>query len=252
MKIIVKKDYEEVSDEVTKIVADHVRKKPDLVFCLPAGASPVGMYKRLIDMYNNHELDFSQMYAFDFDEYLGLGPDNENSYAYFMREHFLKYVNVKKENIHYPDALAEDADKAAREYAQLIIDHGGFDIGITGIGDDGHIGYNEPNSYHIAKTHTVALSDITKNQNKKYFDNDVSKMPNRAVTIGMEEIMKTKHFIVLSSGANKAHLLGKLFAEEKIDPMYPVSFLYMHPNTTFIIDEPAAAQIPQTVLDYYK
>ena len=250
MKIIVTEDYKELSKTTAEIVIDLVKRKPDLVFCLPAGGSPIGMYECLVESYNNKEVDFSKMITFDMDEYVGLEHINENSYAFFMQKHFLQYVNVKPENVFYPSTTAVDIDAECERYSQQIIDYGGLDLAITGIGDDGHIAFNEPHSYLLDRTHAVNLNEATIKANARFF-NDISEVPKQAVSIGMEEIMKCKNFLVVASGKHKAPLLEKLFENNHIDPRYPVSFLRMHPNVTFIIDREAAAKIPEKVLNYF-
>lgn len=250
MKIIVTENYQTLSQKTAEIVVDLVKEKPNLVFCLPAGGSPIGMYECLVQMYKDGKVDFSNMITFDMDEYVGLEPTNENSYAYFMQKHFLKYVNVKPENVFYPHVASGDVDAECVRYSQQIIDYNGLDLAITGIGDDGHIAFNEPHTYLLPRTHAVDLKESTIAANARFF-NDISEVPKRAVSIGMEEIMKCRNFLVVASGENKAPLLGKMFENDHLDPMYPVSFLRMHPNVTFILDKAAASRIPKKELEYF-
>lgn len=252
MRIIVCKNYDEVSRTTAQMVADLVNEKPDLVFCLPAGASPVGMFKCLVEMYKEGKVDFSQMRTFDMDEYAYMEDTDPHSFAYFMRQHFLDHVNVKPENIDYPHVASGDIDAECRRYAQAIVDAGGLDIAITGIGDDGHIAFNEPGPYLLPRTHAVKLDEATRKQNAKYFEDRPEGAPTVAITTGMEEHMKARNYFVVCSGLRKAPLLKHLFETDKLDPMYPVSWLRMHSNCTFIIDEEAASQLPQEVLEYYK
>lgn len=252
MKIIVCKDYEEVSKVMAEKVVSIVNQKPDCVFCLPAGNSPIGMYKELVKMYQEGKVDFSQMRTFDMDEYAGLKPEDCHSFIYFMHQHFLDYVNIDLKNVRYPDACAEDLDAMCKQYAQDIIDAGGLDIAITGIGDDGHIAFNEPNSYLLPRCHVVKLDEATRKQNESAFKDCLTGVPEYAISTGMEEHMKTRNYFVVCSGKHKAPLLKKLFENDHIDPMYPVSFLRMHPNVEFIIDEQAASELDEEILNYYK
>ena len=249
MKIIVMEDYQKMSEKAASIVIELVKEKPDLTFCLPSGSSPIGMYECLVKSYQNNEIDFSRVVAFSMDEYVGLEPTDENSYAYFVQKHFLEHVNVKLENVHYHDTTGDVDDKCKR-YSQLMIDMGGLDLAVDGIGDDGHIAFNEPNHYLMDKTHTVTLNEATIKANARFF-NDISEVPTKAVSIGMEEIMKCRNFLVVASGKHKEPILEKLFSNNHIDPMFPASFLRMHPNVTFILDKDAASGIPNEILEYF-
>ena len=249
MKIVVCKDYEEVTRVMAEKVVRLIQEKPNLVFCLPAGNSPIGMYRYLVKMYEEGKVDFSQIRTFDMDEYAGLAPDDPHSFIYFMHKHFMDHVNINMENVDYPKADALDLDAECRRYAQAILDAGGLDIAITSIGDDGHIAFNEPDDFLLPRTHVVKMDEATRKQNAKVFADCPKGMPTHAITTGMEEHMKTKHYYVVCSGSHKAALLKKLFETEKLDPHFPVSWLRMHPNVELIIDQEAAAGIPQEVLD---
>jgi len=252
MKLFIEKDYEALSKKTAEIVRDAVNAKPDLIFCLPAGASPIGMYRYLVEMYNNKEVSFKDMITYDMDEYVGIGPDHDQSYAYFMQKHFLKYVDVKPENVFYPDGLAEDLDAMCKKYSEDMFAKGGLDLAITGIGEDGHIAFNEPGDTLVARTHPVDLDPTTiKNNAASFFDGDETLVPKKAVSIGMEDIMRSRLFLVVASGTKKAKLITKQFEEEAIDPHWPVSFLRMHPNCIYIIDEEAASLTDPKVLAQY-
>ena len=222
MKIVVCKDYDDVSRVMAEKVVEQIRKKPNLVFCLPAGNSPIGMYKYLVQMYKEGKADFSQLRTFDMDEYAGLTPDDSHSFIYFMHQHFLDHVNINMDNVRYPKADAADLDAECKQYAQEIIDAGGLDIAITSIGDDGHIAFNEPGEYLLPRTHVVKMDEATRQQNAKAFADCAGK------------------------------LLHKLFENEKLDPKFPVSWLRMHPDVEFIIDEATAAEIQEDALEYYR
>jgi glucosamine-6-phosphate deaminase len=249
MKLYIEKDYDAVSKKTAEIVASVVKEKQNLIFCLPAGGSPIGMYEYLVKMYQNNEVSFKDMVTYDMDEYVGVTPQDENSYAYFMQKHFLKFVDVNPENVFYPDGMSKDLEKMCENYSKDIFAKGGLDLAITGIGADGHIAFNEPNDRLIARTHVVNLRDSTIENNARFFDNNVDLVPKQAISIGMEDIMKSRLFLVVASGKHKASLIKKTFEYEYIDPMWPVSFLRMHPNCIFIIDEDAASLTDRKVLE---
>lgn len=251
MKIVLCKDFDDVSRVMAEKIVNLINEKPNLTFCLPAGNSPIGMYKYLVKMYREGKVDYSKLRTFDMDEYAGLTPEDPHSFIYFMHYHFLDHVNVTLNNVKYPHADVEDLNAECKRYAQEIIDAGGLDIAITSIGDDGHIAFNEPNDYLLPRTHVVTMNEATRRQNANAFSDCESGVPKYAITTGMEEHMKTKNYFVVCSGVQKAPLLKKLFETEKLDPHFPVSWLKMHPNVEFIIDEDAAKQIPEEALEYY-
>lgn len=252
MKVILVKDYDELSRKTAEIVVEMVKEKPNMIFCLPAGGSPIGMYEYLVKMYQNKEVSFKDMITFDMDEYAGIGPEDKNSYAYFMQEHFLRYVDVDPKNVHYPNGLAEDLDAMCKAYSEQIFEMGGLDLAITGIGDDGHVAFNEPNSYLLPRTHAVELAESTRKANARFFDGNIDLVPTKACSIGMEDIMRTRTFIVVASGKHKAELIKKTFETDHIDPMWPVSFSRMHPNCIFIVDEDAASMTDPALLKEYQ
>ncbi len=251
MKLHIEKDYDAVSKKTAELVIGAVKNKPDLIFCLPAGSSPIGMYKVLVDMYKHGEVSFKEMITYDMDEYVGISADDENSYACFMQKHFLKFVDVKSENVFYPDGMAADLEEMCKSYSESIASKGGLDLAITGIGSNGHIAFNEPGDKLIANTHVVNLDETTIQNNSRFFGGNMNLVPKQAVSIGMEEIMKCKLFLVVASGKHKADLIKRTFENTDIDPMWPVSFLRMHPNCIFIIDEDAASLTDIEILKKY-
>ncbi|PKM64727.1 MAG: glucosamine-6-phosphate deaminase [Firmicutes bacterium HGW-Firmicutes-20] len=251
MKLFIEKDYNALSKKTAELVVKAVLKKPNLIFCLPAGGSPIGMYQCLVEMFNKNEVSFKDMITYDMDEYVGLAADNENVYACFMQKHFLKFVDVKNENVFYPNGLADDLDKMCAEYSEQIFAKGGLDLAITGIGSNGHIAFNEPGEKLIARTHVVELDETTIKNNARFFDGNMELVPRQAISIGMEDIMKSKLFLVVASGKHKAELIKRTFENTDIDPMWPVSFLRMHPNCIFIIDEDAASLTDIEILRKY-
>ncbi len=246
MRLTICKNYDDVRRIMAERVLTLLEKKPDLVFCLPAGNSPVGMYKELVKAYKEGKADFSSLQTFDMDEYVGLGPEDPQSFIHFMHHHFLDHVNINLDNVRYPDAMAVDLDTELRQYAKEIA-HKGLDIAITGIGDDGHIAFNEPGAVQYPETHKVKLDEATRLQNAPAFGNDPEAVPEYAITTGMAEHMKTKNYFVVCSGSRKAPLLQRFFSREELDPQFPVSWLRMHPNVEFIVDEEAAALIPDDI-----
>lgn len=170
MLIYKEKDYEGVSRRAANILAAQITHKPDSVLGLATGSSPIGTYKRLIEFYNDGDLDFKKVTTFNLDEYYGLPNDNPNSYHYFMNQNLFSHVNIKTENVYLPNGLAENAYEECIAYDKLIKSQGGIDIQLLGLGHNGHIGFNEPGEVFTTATHLVELTETTIKANSRLFD----------------------------------------------------------------------------------
>ena len=170
MRIIIVKDYDEMSKKAAMMVASQVVLKPNSVLGLATGSTPLGLYKELINLYNNSLVDFKEVTTFNLDEYYGLDPQNEQSYHYYMMDNLFNHINVRKDSINIPEGVSEDVEKVGREYDEKIKNHGGIDLQILGIGANGHIGFNEPNSYFEGETHLVSLDEKTIEANSRFFN----------------------------------------------------------------------------------
>ena len=169
MRLIKAKDYQEASRQVANIISAQVILKPDSVLGLATGSSPIGAYQQLIEWYNKGDVDFSRVRSVNLDEYVGLAPSHEQSYAYFMYHNFFDFINIKPENVHLPDGLDPDAEGQGEKYDALIRSLGGVDLQLLGIGRDGHIGFNEPCGEFVKGTHCVELTQDTREANARFF-----------------------------------------------------------------------------------
>ncbi|MCF6095561.1 glucosamine-6-phosphate deaminase [Thermovorax subterraneus] len=239
MKLIIAKDYAEMSKKAAQIIAEEIKKKPNLVLGLATGATPVGTYRELVKMYKNGEVDFSRVITFNLDEYLGLSHDDERSYHYYMYSNFFDHVNVKPENIHIPNGVAEDIDEECRRYDEAIEKAGGIDLQLLGIGVNGHIGFNEPGDELLTDTHVTNLAPDTIKANARFFES-IDQVPKKAITVGLGTIMKAKKIILLASGREKAKIMAELLDEDAVSTKVPASFLLLHRDVTIIMDEDAA------------
>ena len=239
MKLIIARDYEEMSKKAAQIIAEEIKKKPNLVLGLATGGTPVGTYRELVKMYKNGEVDFSRVITFNLDEYLGLSPDDERSYHYYMYSNFFNHVNVKPENIHIPNGVAEDIDEECRRYDEAIEKAGGIDLQLLGIGVNGHIGFNEPGDELLTATHVTNLAPDTIKANARFFES-IDEVPKKAITVGLGTIMKAKKIILLASGREKAKIMAELLDEDAVSTKVPASFLLLHRDVTIIMDEEAA------------
>lgn len=237
MRIIKCSNYEEVSKEAAKIISGQVFVKPDSVLGLATGSTPVGMYQNLIKMYKAGEIDFSEVKTFNLDEYYPITPDNDQSYYYFMQQNLFKDINVKKENIHIPNGNVSDYQAECDNYEEMIENAGGIDLQVLGIGQNGHIGFNEPDENLISKTHLTGLTESTIKANSRFFDK-IEDVPTKALTMGMATILKSKKILLLASGKSK-HEVVKALLNDNITTSNPATLLKVHKDVVLICDEDA-------------
>ena len=188
MRVIVTNSYDEMSTEAAKIVAGQIYLKPDSVLGLATGSTPLSMYKKLIAVHEMIGLDFSQVTTFNLDEYIGMTPDNPQSYHYFMHHNFFDFINIKPENIYIPDGMAKDIVAEGKRYDALIEAKGGIDLQILGIGQNAHIGFNEPDIKFEATTHKVRLDEETIQANSRFFQTE-EEVPRYAISMGIKTII---------------------------------------------------------------
>ncbi len=239
MRIIVESNYDEMSKTAARIVADQVKRKPDCVLGLATGSTPLGMYRELIAMYQRNEVDFSRVKTFNLDEYYPLPADHPQSYHYFMYQNLFKHINVPREQIHIPQGIAADVEKACQEYEKAINAVGGIDLQVLGIGENGHIGFNEPAERMHVATHLTDLTEETVRVNSRFFSS-LSEVPRQAVTMGMGTILKARRIILLANGPRKAQAI-KEAVSGYITSKCPASFLQVHPDVILILDREAAS-----------
>jgi len=235
MKFITVKTYEELSNKAADIMAAQVILKPDCVLGLATGSSPVGAYKRLAEDNKNGKVDFSKVTTVNLDEYVGLDVSNDQSYRYFMNDNLFDHINIDKANTFVPNGCADDLKAEGEAYDAMIKDLGGIDLQLLGIGVDGHIGFNEPDSVFTAATHEVVLDESTIKANSRFFASE-DEVPKTAITMGMMSIMQAKKILMVANGAAKKDILEKAFFGP-IDPMVPASILQLHPDVTVIFSE---------------
>ena len=235
MNFISVKTYEELSQKAANIIAAQVILKPNCVLGLATGSSPVGTYKALIEKNKSGEIDFSSVTTVNLDEYVGLDGTNDQSYRYFMDTNLFNHINIDKKNTHVPNGCADDLAAEGHAYDQLIKNLGGIDLQLLGIGLDGHIGFNEPDSVFTAATHEVVLDESTIEANSRFFANK-EDVPKTAITMGMMSIMQAKKILLVANGAAKKDIIEKMIYGP-VDPMVPASLLLLHPDVTVIFSE---------------
>ena len=233
-------DYEAMSVAVAYVVAGKLEEEPSSVLMLPTGITPLGMYRRLVEMHRSEGLSFANATFFNLDEYLGLAPDHEASYHVYMKEHFYGLINADPARVFVPDGTASDPEAECERYEAAIREAGGIDVCVLGIGHNGHIGFNEPGAPFGSRTRVVELSESTRKVNASDFEAD--RAPERAITAGMATIFDSKSVLLLASGTNKAGAVAAA-VEDDVSESMPASMLRSHPNAVVFLDEAAASDL---------
>ena len=241
MLLMIRKDYDAVSKEGARIVAELVRKKPDCVLGFATGNSPLGIYQELIRMHREDGLDFSKVTTFNLDEYVGLPPEHEQSYHYFMWENLFKHINVGQRHVNIPHGMADDIEGHCVWYEEQIEKAGGIDLQILGVGGTGHIAFSEPGSSLGSMTRIKTLTEKTRQDNARFFDS-MDQVPKYAITMGIGTIMDARRLLMLAGGKGKANAI-KNTIEGPISAMMPATIVQMHRHATILVDEAAASSL---------
>lgn len=232
MKYTVVDSYEKLSRLASNLIASQITVKPNTLLGLATGSTPLGTYKRLAELCKNGDVDFSGVTTVNLDEYAGIDRSDVNSYYYFMNTNLFDHVNIDKNNTYVPNGKADDLEAECKAYDERIKNFGGIDLQLLGIGFDGHIGFNEPDSEFVAGTHVVTLDESTIKANARFFESE-NDVPKKAVTMGMLSIMQAKKILMVVNGEGKKEILDKaLFGP--ITPKVPASILQLHPDVTVI------------------
>lgn len=235
MKKVICRDYNELSIKAAELIAEQIRHKPNSILGLCTGATPLGLYKELIRLYESAEIDFSQVTIFNLDEYYGISLENPQSYSYYMIENLIKHINIKPENFNIPNGNTKFVAAECKRYDELMDRAGGIDLQILGLGVNGHIGFNEPASELDTKTHLTVLKQETIAANAKFFNN-VKDVPTHAITVGMSSILKSKKIVILISEKNKSEILKEILKEE-ITTSAPATLLHLHSDVTLLVEK---------------
>ncbi len=231
-----------------KIIARVVREKPDAVLGLATGRTPLRLYQELIRQHREEGLDFSRVTTFNLDEYVGLPATHDQSYRYFMRESLFRHINIDQKRTHVPDGTAADLHAECRAYEQKIIDIGGIDIQLLGLGRNGHIGFNEPTGSLRSRTWVKILSEQTLRDNSDVFGS-LEKMPRHALTMGIGTILDARRVLLVAFGPAKVRAVEQM-VEGPLAGICPGSALQLHPRATVILDENSAAGLHYA--DHYR
>lgn len=256
MRLVILDDYSGVSDWAARYIKRKILEfapSADRYFVLglPTGGTPLGTYKKLIEFYKKGELSFKYVKTFNMDEYVALPRDHPESYHSFMFENFFKHIDIDPKNVHILDGNATDLVKECDEFEKKIKESGGIELFVGGIGPDGHIAFNEPGSSLVSRTRIKTLAHDTILANARFFDNDISKVPTNALTVGVGTVMDAREVMIIITGAAKALALH-MAIEEGINHMWTVSAFQQHPRSIFVCDEEATLELKVKTVKYFK
>ena len=256
MRVIILKDKEEIAKwSAYKIAKKILKFKPTsekpLVLGLPTGSTPLGTYRELINLNKEGIISFENVVTFNMDEYVGLSPEHDQSYHYFMHENFFNHINIKKENINILDGMTKDLEAECQRYEDKIKSYGGIHLFMGGVGEDGHIAFNEPGSSLSSRTRDKELTYDTILANSRFFDNDVEKVPKLALTVGVGTLMDSEEIMILADGYKKARAVYHGI-EGGINHLWTISALQLHRKTVIVIDEKAASDLKVKTYKYFK
>ncbi|KAK1977959.1 glucosamine-6-phosphate isomerase [Colletotrichum cereale] len=256
MRLIIRPDSRSASAHVAHYILDRIRtfdptpEKP-FVLGLPTGSSPIQIYEILVTEYRAGRVSFENVVTFNMDEYVGLPQAHPESYHSFMFRHFFSQVNVKPENVHILDGNAPDLDSECAAYEEKIKAVGGIDLFLGGVGPDGHIAFNEPGSSLASRTRVKTLAMDTIRANARFFGGDLSKVPQMALTVGVQTVMEAREVVIIVNGASKSIALQKAI-EGGVNHMWTLSCLQLHPYSMIVADEDATLELQVKTVKYFK
>lgn len=247
MEVVIRPTKDEASHLATQLIEQAIQDKPSIVLGLATGRTMEDLYARLVKRHREAGLDFSLVRTFNLDEYVGLAADHPGSYRFYMNRHLHSHINIDPRNAFLPDGTADDLAAECAYYEELMVECGGIDLQLLGIGRSGHIGFNEPLSSLSSRTRVKPLTPLTISENQGQFANPAD-MPRRAITMGVDTILEARRLLMLVTGKAKAEILAKSI-EGSISSRYTASAIQMHPWCTVICDEEAASLLEEK--EYY-
>lgn len=256
MRLIIEQDAANLARWAAEYVIERINaakptaEKP-FKLGLPTGSSPIGMYQNLVKAYKEGRVSFANVITFNMDEYVGLPEEHPESYHSFMRTNLFNHIDCPKENIHILNGNAENLEEECRHYEEMIAETGGIDLFIGGIGPDGHIAFNEPGSSLVSRTRIKTLTQDTIIANARFFDNDTTKVPKHALTVGVGTVMDAKEVLILVNGHNKARALQAV-VEGGVTQMWTISALQLHQHAIIVCDEAATDELKVGTYRYFK
>ncbi|CAK7262792.1 Glucosamine-6-phosphate isomerase (Glucosamine-6-phosphate deaminase) (GNPDA) (GlcN6P deaminase) [Sporothrix epigloea] len=256
MRLIIRDDEEQASGFVADYIVDRIRTfaptpEHPFILGLPTGSSPLNVYARLVQAYRQKRVSFAHVITFNMDEYVGLARDHPESYHTFMWTNFFSHVDIHPKNVHLLNGNAPDLEAECAQYEQTIRDCGGIDLFLAGIGEDGHIAFNEPGSSLVSRTRVKTLAYDTIRVNSRFFDGNIDAVPRCALTVGVQTVLDAREVLAIVLGPRKALALQKCI-EEGVNHMWTLSSLQLHPYPMVVCDEDATLELRVKTVKYFK
>lgn len=256
MRVIIKENPQTCANWAAEYIAKQINdfaptSDRPFVLGLPTGSTPLPTYKRLIELYKAGKVSFAHVVTFNMDEYIGLPADHPQSYHYFMHENFFKHIDIQPQNIHILDGMAAQPEQEAADYEAQIKSFGGIHLFLGGVGEDGHIAFNEPGSSLVSRTRVKTLTTDTRKVNARFFNDDMKQVPETALTVGVGTILDAKEVLILITGHKKARALQHA-VEGGVSQMWTVSALQLHPKSILVCDDDATDELKVATVKYFK
>lgn len=256
MRLIIEESYDRMSEWAARYVAARINaakptKKEPFVLGCPTGSSPLGLYRKLIELYEKGEVSFRNVVTFNMDEYVGLPEDHPESYHSFMWNNFFSHIDIPRENVNILDGNASDLQAECRRFEEKIDSYGGIDLFMGGVGPDGHIAFNEPGSSLSSRTRVKTLTTDTIIANARFFEGNVDLVPKTALTVGVGTVMDARSVLLLVNGHNKARAL-RHGVEGGVSQMWTISALQLHPSAIIVADDSACAELQVQTYRYFR
>ena len=256
MRLLIQPTYEAMSRWAAGYIASRINQatptaERPFVLGLPTGSSPIGTYQRLVELCRSGRLSFRHVVTFNMDEYVGLPEDHPESYHAFMRRHFFDHIDIEPRNIHILNGNTPDLEAECAAYEKRILEAGGIDLFLGGIGPDGHVAFNEPGSSLRSRTRIKSLTTDTIIANSRFFDNDVEQVPKTALTVGVGTVMDAREVMILANGHAKARALQQA-VEGSVSQMWTITALQLHPHGIIVCDEAACDELRVGTYRYFK
>ena len=236
---------------VNRINAFKPTAERPFVLGLPTGGAPLQTYKRLIELHKAGEVSFKNVVTFNMDEYIGLPEEHPESYHSFMYNNFFNHVDIPRENINLLNGNAPDVDTECRRYEEKIKSYGKINLFMGGVGNDGHIAFNEPASSLASRTRIKTLTEETRIANSRFFDGDMTKVPKYALTVGVGTLLDAEEVMILVTGHTKAQSL-QAAVEGSVNHMWTISALQLHPKSVIVCDEPSTMELKVKTVKYFR
>ncbi|PIJ40531.1 glucosamine-6-phosphate deaminase [Tatumella sp. OPLPL6] len=236
---------------VKRINAYHPTATNPFVLGLPTGGTPLQTYKALIALYQAGKVSFEHVVTFNMDEYVGIPQEHPESYHSFMHKNFFDHINIRKENINLLDGNAQDVEAECQRYEDKIQAYGKIHLFMGGVGNDGHIAFNEPASSLSSRTRIKTLTHETRLANSRFFNNDINAVPKHALTVGVGTLLDAQEVMILVTGSAKALAL-QAAVEGNVNHMWTISCLQLHPKSLIICDKAATMELKVKTVDYFQ